>query len=132
LDLFAISLQTMALRQLVKADVAKKLADRTSVPQLYRSIIKELPRVMIIYDVDMPLKEARKAVAFHFRKNGHLEDGKVIGLLLAKGYMELEETLMQWKQKTHLLRLLEPIEWQQRDTSTMTFREKFLEDLEDE
>jgi hypothetical protein len=34
---------------------------------------------MIIYDVDMPIKDARKAISFHFRKNGHLEDGKVIG-----------------------------------------------------
>ena len=62
---------------------------------------------MAIYDVDMPLKEARSAITYHFRKNHGLQDGRVIGLLIAKGYMELEETLKQWKQKTHLLRILE-------------------------
>eukprot|EP00286_Rhodomonas_abbreviata_P013727 CAMPEP_0181330526 /NCGR_PEP_ID=MMETSP1101-20121128/23950_1 /TAXON_ID=46948 /ORGANISM="Rhodomonas abbreviata, Strain Caron Lab Isolate" /LENGTH=111 /DNA_ID=CAMNT_0023439795 /DNA_START=6 /DNA_END=337 /DNA_ORIENTATION=+ len=110
----------MALRALVKADTAKKVADRTSVTQLYRSIIKELPRVLSIYDVDMPINEAKKAVSYHFKKHENLKDGRVIGLLIAKGYMELEETLMQWKQKTHLLRILEPMELQQLDTTQLS------------
>jgi hypothetical protein len=49
-------------------------------------MIKELPRVMIIYDVDMPIHEAREAVAYHFRKHGKLEDeryGFVLSLLRA-------------------------------------------------
>ena len=66
--------------------------------------------MLIIYDIDMPVKTAHKAIAFHFRKHASLKDARVIGLLQAKGYMELEETLMQWKQKTHLLRILEPAE----------------------
>lgn len=31
----------------------------------------------------------------------------VVELLVAKGYMELEETLMQWKQYPHLMEILE-------------------------
>jgi hypothetical protein len=41
-----------------------------------RAIVKELPRVMTIYDVDLPLKSAREAINFHFRKNKSLEDGR--------------------------------------------------------
>lgn len=31
---------------------------------------------MILYDVDVPLKDARRAISFHFRKNSQLQDGK--------------------------------------------------------
>jgi NADH dehydrogenase (ubiquinone) 1 alpha subcomplex subunit 6 len=115
----------MALRALIKADTRKK--DKSSVAQLYRSIIKELPRVMTIYDIDMPFSQAKAAIIWHFRKNSRLKDGNVIGLLLAKGYMEVEETLMQWKQKTHLLRILEPLELQPKKYGpVLTAREKLI------
>lgn len=54
---------------------------------------------------------------------------RVIGMLLAKGYMELEETLMQWKQKTHLLRVLEPVELQPKEV--LSDREKLIRGVED-
>ena len=66
----------MALRGLVKASDFQKIVDRTSVVNLYRNIIKELPRVMTIYDVDIPVVSARKAIRWHFDKNSHLKDGR--------------------------------------------------------
>ena len=93
-------------------------------------MIKELPRVLTIYDLDMPLKEARQAVGFHFKKHVHVKDERVIGLLIAKGYMELEETLMQWKCRTHLIRALYPVEL--NEAKQYTDEEKFILGIEDE
>eukprot|EP00904_Undaria_pinnatifida_P007171 jgi/Undpi1/3584/HiC_scaffold_16.g06956.m1 len=76
--------------------------------QLYRAIAKEVPRVLTIYDIDMDFAQARAALAHYFRTNGHLKDARVVDALVMKGYMELEETTMQYKQKTHLLKLLNP------------------------
>ncbi len=113
----------MALRNVVKASSPTSV--KSSVVHLYRSIIRELPRVMTIYDVDLPLKSARSAISYHFRKHHAIQDTRIVNLLLAKGYMELEETLMQWKQKTHLLRILEPVELN-KPTRPLTITEKMI------
>jgi hypothetical protein len=70
-------------------------------------IIRELPRVFTIYDIDIPVTDARAILRKQFRKNGHVKDPRVIAMLVEKGYMELEETLLQWKQRPHLIRTFE-------------------------
>jgi len=47
------------------------------------------------------------AIQALFRKNAEVKDPRVVDMLIKKANMELEETLMQWKQKVHLETLLE-------------------------
>lgn len=68
---------------------------------------RELPRVLAIYDIDIPLREARDALRGHFHDNAFLRDETVTDMLVEKGYMELEETLLQHKQRSHLIRVFE-------------------------
>uniref|UniRef100_A0A7S2XV13 NADH dehydrogenase [ubiquinone] 1 alpha subcomplex subunit 6 n=1 Tax=Fibrocapsa japonica TaxID=94617 RepID=A0A7S2XV13_9STRA len=114
----------MALRPVIST-VSKMPTAQNPVLQLYRKILKELPRVMIIYDVDMPKEEANAAIAYHFRKSAHVKDERVIDLLVAKGYMHVEEATMQYKQKTHLMSILDPWELSEKFKEPETFEEKF-------
>jgi NADH dehydrogenase (ubiquinone) 1 alpha subcomplex subunit 6 len=68
---------------------------------------REIPRVLTIYDIDMPLLEVRDAIRVHFTENCTIRDDRVIDMVVEKGYMELEETLLQHKQRSHLLRFFE-------------------------
>ena len=68
---------------------------------------REIPRVLAIYDIDLPINDARSAIRGHFADNAQLRDERVIDMVLEKGYMELEETLLQHKQRSHLLRTFE-------------------------
>uniref|UniRef100_K3W7P5 Complex 1 LYR protein domain-containing protein n=1 Tax=Globisporangium ultimum (strain ATCC 200006 / CBS 805.95 / DAOM BR144) TaxID=431595 RepID=K3W7P5_GLOUD len=87
----------------------EKIAGKTSSPAvtLYRYITKQVPRVLTLYDISMEPAEARLAVQALFRKHADVKDPRVVDMLITKANMELEETLMQWKQKVHLLTLLE-------------------------
>ena len=75
--------------------------------QLYRNVLKATPKVKTVFDVDMPLTEMRRAITWHFRKSAHIKDPRIVDMLVVKGEMDLEETLMQYKQKPHLMRILE-------------------------
>ena len=80
-------------------------------------MIKELPKVLSIYDLDIPLPLAKAHIKSHFTQNSDVTDPRVTTMLVNKGYMELEETLMQWKQKAQLMRGFEegPLAMQLKD-----------------
>lgn len=93
---------------------------------LYRAITKEVPRILTIYDIDMDYNEARAVIAEYFRSNSHIEDRRVVDSLVMKGYMELEETTLQYKQKTHLLKLLDPVTVNKSRAVKDNFVDKFM------
>lgn len=68
----------------------------------------EIPRVLVIFDiVNLGEKDVRGMIRQHFYKHAHIKDERVITMLLEQGYMDLEDTLLQHKQKIHLMLLLE-------------------------
>lgn len=67
--------------------------------------IRELPRVLTIYDIDMPIPEARQVIRGYMEENAYIRDPRVQSMLIEKGYMELEETLLHYKQRPHLMKI---------------------------
>ena len=70
-------------------------------------LCREMPRILTIYDIDMPLDKARASVRKLFYENENIKDYRVQEALVAQGYFSLETTMLQHKQKAHLMRLLE-------------------------
>mmetsp|Transcript_24846 Transcript_24846/g.37985 ORF Transcript_24846/g.37985 Transcript_24846/m.37985 type:complete len:124 (+) Transcript_24846:32-403(+) len=85
---------------------ARATASANPVARLYRQVMKEVPRILTIYDIDMPKAEAQQAIRAKFNEYGKIKDDRVTGMLIEKGYMDLEETCLQHTQRSHLLRSL--------------------------
>ena len=76
---------------------------------------------MMIYDImDRPEEEVRESIRNHFYKHKDIKDERVINMLLETGYYHLEDTLLQHKQKNHLLNLLYGTEGGDLDKKTLT------------
>ncbi|KAG7353546.1 complex 1 LYR family protein [Nitzschia inconspicua] len=74
---------------------------------LYKKIMKELPRVLMIYDIDMPLEDAKSSIRSRFYDQKDVKDPRVIEMLVETGYFSLETSMLQHKQKNHLMHFLE-------------------------
>ena len=62
----------------------------------------------MIYDiVHLGEDHVRKQIRGHFYKHKDVKDGRVVDMLLEKGYIDLEDTLLQHKQLNHLMQIIE-------------------------
>jgi hypothetical protein len=61
----------------------------------------------MIYDIDIPVGEVKAAVRGHFYEHKDIKDPRVVEMLVEQGYFSLETTMLQHKQKSHLMRYLE-------------------------
>jgi NADH dehydrogenase (ubiquinone) 1 alpha subcomplex subunit 6 len=77
-------------------------------PFFHSIMDSEIPRVLMIYDiVNYGEMDVRKTIRQHFYQHKDIKDTRIIDMLVELGYIDLEDTLLQHKQKPHLMLLLE-------------------------
>ena len=61
----------------------------------------------MIYDIDMPMDKCKQTIKNRFMDNKEIKDPRVVEMLVEKGYFALETSMLQHKQKNHLMHFLE-------------------------
>ncbi|XP_043787634.1 NADH dehydrogenase [ubiquinone] 1 alpha subcomplex subunit 6 [Apis laboriosa] len=70
---------------------------RRRVISLYKTWYRQIPFILSNYDLPRTKKECQQKLREEFKRNAHINDLRVIDLLLIKGQMELQEVCAQWK-----------------------------------
>ncbi|KAJ9590122.1 hypothetical protein L9F63_016751 [Diploptera punctata] len=76
---------------------------RKRVFNLYKAWYRQMPYVVMDYDIPKSVEQCRAKLREEFEKNRHITDIRVIDMLVIKGQMELKETVEIWKQKGHIM-----------------------------
>lgn len=68
---------------------------------LYRAILKQLPKILSIYQFNMTFDEAKKNIKNQFYVNADVKDPRVAEILVYRGAMELDEMINQFPSEDH-------------------------------
>ncbi|KAJ6648052.1 NADH dehydrogenase [ubiquinone] 1 alpha subcomplex subunit 6 [Pseudolycoriella hygida] len=95
---------------------------RRRVLNLYRAWYRQIPYVVMDYDIPKNIEQCRAKLREQFLKNKNVTDIRVSDMLVIKGQMELKETVEIWKQKGHIMRY-----WKESEEPKPTdFLSKFI------
>ncbi|CAD7088949.1 unnamed protein product [Hermetia illucens] len=77
---------------------------RKRVLNLYKAWYRQIPYIVMDYDIPMSVEQCREKLREEFMKHSNVSDIRVIDMLVIKGQMELKESVEIWKQKGHIMR----------------------------
>ena len=97
--------------------------------QLFLDSCRELPRILTIFDIDIPQPVVRHRIANMIRENQWVKDERTIKMLVSKGYLELEEACLQYKTKHQLLNKIDPT-FMRKHKESDDFLDNFFEGTE--
>ncbi|XP_046572836.1 NADH dehydrogenase [ubiquinone] 1 alpha subcomplex subunit 6-like [Haliotis rubra] len=103
-----------AVQQGVKQVKPILSTDRTEakrrVLNLYKAWYRQIPAIMKQFDIPVSVAQGREKLKEEFLRNRHVNDVRVIDLLVIKGQMDLVETTEVWKQRTHIMKYFKDTE----------------------
>lgn len=100
----------MALQAGAASTASVQRALARQVVGMYRAMCRDVPKVLVMYNLEQTPSEARHMLLLHYRKASAAvpNDPRIVEMLLERARQEYEETMQQWKQKGHLMAILQP------------------------
>lgn len=98
----------MAVTRAAASSVQARLSKQ--VVSMFRKMCRDIPKVLVMYNLEQTPSEARHMLMLQFRKAGASapNDPRITEMMIDKARQEFEETMQQWKQKGHLMAILQP------------------------
>lgn len=82
---------------------------KSQVVSLYRQLSRDIPKIIVMYGLEMSAREARSLLLLRFRSSAAgATDPRIVSLLLDRAHREVEEVMNQWKQRGHIEDFLKP------------------------
>ena len=95
---------------------------------LYKAAVKQLPKILSTYQMNIPLPEAKKLIRDKFYANADVRDPRVAEILVYRGAMELDEIVNQFPHEDQLRSYFDGEPVRERD-KFMAQKPDYLEQL---
>ncbi|CAK8677829.1 NADH dehydrogenase [ubiquinone] 1 alpha subcomplex subunit 6-like [Clavelina lepadiformis] len=98
------SLKNVPIKPIMSANPTEA---RRRVLTLYKQWYRAVPKIITTFKLPYTKERLQNRIREEFLKNSHIRDVRAIDMLVIKGEMDLQETLLKWKQECHMKELFQ-------------------------